>query len=84
MTASLPSPVDDDAAEPDGSGPDFRLVESAAGWQLTVVLSDELRRALADETDEAEDGPASTFMVSVAPNLVPGEPFKAVLDVRRR
>lgn len=80
MTASLPTPVDDGTDPVDGSGPEFRLVESTDGWRLTVVLSDELRAAL---TDESDDRPASTFMISVAPNLVPGEPFKAALDVRR-
>ncbi len=80
MTASLPSGLDDRDPEPDESGPEFRLVESAAGWRLTVALSDELRAALIDESG---DRPASTFMISVAPNLVPGEPFKAELDLRR-
>ena len=77
MTAALPASVDDSE---DVSGPEFRLVESTSGWRLTVVLSEELRAALADESP---DRPSSTFMISVAPNLVPGGPFKAELDIRR-
>lgn len=80
MTASLPSRVDDEIRDQNGSGPQFHLVESADGWRLTLVLSDELRAALTDETGRR---PAPTLLISVAPNLVPGEAFEAELDVRR-
>jgi hypothetical protein len=57
---------------------DFHLVESSAGWRLTITMTDELRRALA----AAESRTSATFSVRVEPNLLPGEAFNVSLDVR--
>jgi hypothetical protein len=57
---------------------EFDLVESSSGWELTITLTDRLRKALAGGTD----GAGSRFAVRIAPNLVPGEPFEARLAVR--
>jgi hypothetical protein len=66
------------APAPAHSDGDFQLVESSAGWQLTVTLTDRLREAL------ARGGPddSARFTVRVAPNLVPGEPFEARLVIQ--
>jgi hypothetical protein len=60
------------------SQPEFQLVESSAGWQLTVTLTDRLREALANEGPSDEE---ISFAVRIKPNLVPGEPFTARLRV---
>lgn len=76
MTASVPAPAGT-AAEP-ATANDFDLVESAAGWQLTITLTDRLREALANGAGEEQ----VRFAVRVAPNLVPGEPFEARLRIK--
>lgn len=76
MTAFAPAPA---AASPDTAPvSEFELVESSAGWLLTVTLTERLRTALAEGTGELP----VDIAVRVAPNLVPGEPFDARLRVR--
>jgi hypothetical protein len=57
---------------------EFDLVESSAGWELTITLTDQLREALAHGGSTGSD---VTFTVRVSPNLVPGEPFTARLRI---
>jgi len=78
MTASVSAP----GRRPAPSGAprfdgEFQLVESSAGWQLTLTLTDRLREALArGGADES-----IRLAVRIAPNLVPGEPFEAALRI---
>jgi hypothetical protein len=53
------------------------LVESSAGWQLTLSGAETLRAAL--EADEAAQ--AIQVAVRISPNLVPGEQFEATLVI---
>jgi hypothetical protein len=77
MTASATAPI----RQPGRPAPrpaaqqEFDLVESSAGWRLTVTLTDRLREALARGGEVAD----ARFTVRIAPNLVPGEPFEAEL-----
>ena len=75
MTASVPAPAGT-AAEP-ATANEFDLVESAAGWRLTITLTDRLREVLAGGEQQH-----LRFAVRVAPNLVPGEPFEAELRIK--
>jgi hypothetical protein len=75
MTASRPAPPPPTARAPETAS-ELELVESTAGWQVTITLTERLRAALADSKDV--DG----LTVHVAPNLVPGEPFQARLHFR--
>ncbi|HVU93196.1 MAG TPA: hypothetical protein VHC23_13225 [Jatrophihabitans sp.] len=76
MTASVPAA----SAANGGAEPvqEFDLVESTAGWQLTITLTERLREALASGGDDQQ----LRFGVRVAPNLVPGVPFEARLAIR--
>lgn len=67
------------AAEPISEA-DVALVETSAGWQLTLTLTDRLREALARGIEGRPDH--ATFTVRIAPNLVPGEAFPADLVLR--
>ena len=77
MTASVSLPSE----APEGAVGDreFDLVESSAGWLLTITLTEQLRQALAG-TPQSDAAP--TFRVRVSPNLVPGEPFDVTLAIR--
>jgi hypothetical protein len=61
-----------------GVDSEFDLVESPAGWQLTITLTERLREALAGSGNDD----AMRFAVHIAPNLVPGEPFEAQLCIK--
>ena len=76
MTASVSAPANGSAARVEPS--EFDLVESTAGWRLTITLTDRLREALA----RGESSEHLRFAVRVAPNLVPGEPFEAELLIK--
>lgn len=76
MTASVTAPAN--GSKERGEPSEFDLVESSAGWQLTITLTDRLREALA-EGGSNED---LRFAVRVAPNLVPGEPFETTLVIQ--
>ena len=56
---------------------EFDLVESSAGWELTITLTDRLRAALAEGGGTDVD-----FAVRISPNLVPGDPFMARLRIQ--
>ncbi len=77
MTASVSLPSE--APEGVAGDREFDLVESSAGWLLTITLTDELRQALAGS---APAHAAARFSVRVTPNLVPGEPFDVTLCIR--
>ena len=77
MTASVSLP----ASSPGGAGErEFDLVESSAGWRLTITLTDRLREALASASADAEA--LANVTVRVAPNLVPGDAFDVALCIR--
>lgn len=63
----------------DGATPpaDIRLVESADGWLLTVTPHG-VAALLAGRKDASANTEVS---VEVRPNLVPGEPFRATVQV---
>lgn len=65
--------VDDGATTP----ADIRLVESTDGWRLTVTP-----QGVAALLAGRKDASATTEVsVEVHPNLVPGEPFRATVQV---
>ena len=78
MTASVSVPARR-APKPAPPVNEFDLVESSAGWHLTVTLTDRLREAIAAGRPVGDD---VRFAIRIAPNLVPGEPFEARLLIK--
>jgi len=76
MTASVSPP----ASVPGGDEREFDLVESSAGWRLTITLTDRLREALSGSASDIDA--LANFTVRVAPNLVPGDAFDVELCIR--
>ncbi|HEV7191913.1 MAG TPA: hypothetical protein VGN35_01820 [Jatrophihabitantaceae bacterium] len=62
-----------------GTSAEVRLVESSDGWLLTVTPAG-LAILLAGEQDGAEEG-HTEITVEVRPNLVPGDPFVATVQI---
>jgi hypothetical protein len=60
---------------------DFHLVESADGWVLTVNVTDRLRAALTSANGNGAAARTADFTVHVEPNLLPGDPFPATLQL---
>jgi hypothetical protein len=58
---------------------DFHLVESSGGWTLTITVTDRLRAAIAEQENGQRGGEPESFSVHVEPNLLPADPFDAVL-----